>query len=212
MWARVSTAGPFMHTAYVPGRLAENSIVRMQAVIEEVAAFVPAWEERASYQGRPGALNIAAVSGGFPWRASRSPHRTDLFLDLRVPPTMTPTEAQTAFGELVAAISGRNPDAAITSEIYVSVPGAEIAESDPVIAAIDTGHRAVFGIAAERDYVRWGSDASTLSRHGIPSVNYGPISGALPGPEGESVPIQSLVDMAGSYAVAAADYCGVKAP
>jgi acetylornithine deacetylase len=209
MWARISTSGPFMHTAYVPGRLAENSIVRMQHVIDEVAAFVPVWEERAAYHGRSGALNIAAVTGGFPWRASRSPHRTDLFLDLRVPPTMDMAEAESAFQELLEGIREKHPAAGISSEIYVSVPGAEIDETHPVIAAIDSGHRAAFAAAAERDYVRWGSDASTLSRHGIPSVNYGPISGALPGPEGESVAIQSLVGMAISYAVAAADFCGV---
>jgi acetylornithine deacetylase len=212
MWARISVSGPFMHTAFVPGRLGENSIIRMQQVIEDVSAFVPAWEERAAYQGRPGALNIAAVNGGFPWRASRSPHRTDLFIDMRVPPTMELTDAEREFEELVAAISRRHPDAAITSEVYVSVPGAEIAETDPIISSIDTGHMAAFGVSAERDYVRWGSDASTLSRHGIPSVNYGPISGALPGPEGESVPIRSLVNMATSYALAAADYCGVRTP
>lgn len=208
MWARISSAGPYVHTAYVPGRLAENSIVVMAQVIDEVAAFVPVWEARAAYQNRPGALNLAAVNGGFPWRASRSPHRTDLFLDLRVPPTMALADAREAFDELVTSISDRHPDAGITSEVYVAVPGAEIAETDPVIASIDAGHIAAFGTPAERDYVRWGSDASTLTRHGIPSVNYGPISGALPGPEGESVPIASLVGLAASYAVAAADYCG----
>ena len=210
IWARISTAGPFMHTAYVPGRLAENSIVRMQQVLDELTAFVGVWEDRASYQGRPGALNIAAVSGGFPWRASRSPHRTDLFIDMRVPPTMELVDAEAALQELVGSVSDRHPEWGITSEIYVSVPGAEINERDPIIAAIDVGHSAAFGVPAERDYVRWGSDASTLSRHGIPSVNYGPISGALPGPEGESVPIRSLVDMATSYAVTAAEYCGVR--
>ncbi len=209
IWGRISVAGPFLHTAFVPGRMTENSILRMRHVLDEVAAFVPEWEERASYQGLPGALNIAAVNGGFPWRASRSPHRTDLFIDMRVPPTMELADAESAFQDLVATISDRHPDAGITAEVYVSVPGSEIPEAHPVIAAIDAGHRAAFGAAPERDYVRWGSDASTLSRHGIPSVNYGPISSALPGPEGESVPIQSLVAMATSYAAAAAEYCGV---
>ena len=62
-----------------------------------------------------------------------------------------------------------------------------------------------------RDYVRWGSDASTLSRYGIAALNYGPISSALPGPEGEQVPISSLVATAKSYALAAAQFCGVSA-
>ena len=209
IWGRVSTKGSFIHTAYVPGRLAENSILRMQRVLEHLVAFVPIWEERASYQGRPGALGIAAVRGGFPWRASRSPHRTDLFVDMRVPPTMELADAEAAFREVVASISSRYPDYGITSEIFVSVPGSEIDEMHPVIAAIDIGHRAAFGVPAERDYVRWGSDASVLTHHGIPSVNYGPISGALPGPEGESVPIESLVGMATSYALTAAEFCGV---
>ncbi|MBT8217930.1 MAG: M20/M25/M40 family metallo-hydrolase [Acidimicrobiia bacterium] len=207
IWARISTAGPFMHTAFVPGRLAENSIIRMQDVVEAVAGFAGEWEERARYHERRGALNIAAINGGFPWRASRTPHRTDLFIDMRVPPTMPLAEAEAAFAELVETLRAAHPEAGITSEIYVSVPGAEIAESHPVIAAIDAGHAAAFGGTADRDHVRWGSDASTLSRRGIASVNYGPIAGALPGPEGESVPIQSLVGMATSYAVAAANYC-----
>lgn len=209
IWARISTTGPFMHTAFVPGRLQENSIVRMQQVIHEVESFVSTWEERASYQSLTGALNIAAVSGGFPWRASRSPHQTDLFIDMRVPPNMTLDEAESEFSNLVESIAGRHPHFGITSEIYVSVPGSEISESDPVIASIDEGHRAAFGESPIHDYVRWGSDASTLTRHGIPSVNYGPISGALPGPEGESVPISSLRAMATSYALTAIDYCGV---
>ena len=210
MWARISTSGPFVHTAFVPGRLAENSIMQMKNVLEDVAAFVPIWEDRAAYQGRQGALNIASVNGGFPWRASRTPHTTDLFIDMRVPPTMELAEAEAAFEELVASLKGKHPDAGITSEVYVSVPGSEIAEDHPVIDAIDAGHLAAFETAPERDYVRWGSDASTLSRHGIPSVNYGPISSALPGPDGESVPIASLVNMATSYALTAAHYCGVQ--
>ncbi len=208
LWARISTAGPFMHTAYVPGHLNENSIIRMGEVLNDVAAFVPEWEERSSYQGQPGALNIASVNGGFPWRASRSPHNTNLFIDMRVPPTMELAEAEAAFEELVALLTAKYPDADITSEVYVSVPGSEISEDDPVIGAIDIGHFEAFGSSAERNYVRWGSDASTLSRHGIPSVNYGPISSALPGPEGESVPVESLVNMATSYALTAANYCG----
>ena len=209
IWGRISTSGPFMHTAFVPDRLDENSIVRMGKILDDVAEFVPIWEERARYEGLSGALNIAAINGGFPWRASRSPHRTDVFVDMRVPPTMELADAENAFHDFVRSLSARYPDAGITSEVYVSVPGAQIDAHDPVIDAIDVGHWGAFGAPAERDHVRWGSDASTLTRHGIPSVNYGPISGALPGPEGESVPIASLVRMATSYALAAAEYCGV---
>ncbi len=209
IWARLSTSGPFMHTAFVPGRLDENSIVRMQDVLTDVREFVSEWEQKASYHGSPGALNIASVNGGFPWRASRSPFRTDLFIDMRVPPTMELSQAEAEFDDLASRLADRYPSHGLSSEIYVSVPGSEIDEAHPVIAAIDVGHQAAFGAKAERDRVRWGSDASTLTKHGIPSVNYGPISGALPGPEGESVSIDSLTGMATSYALAAIEFCGV---
>lgn len=209
IWARISTAGPYVHTAFVPGRLEENSIVRMQAVLEAVKDFVPVWEEKAGYQGLRGALNIAATNAGFPWRASRSPFRADLFIDMRVPPTMKLDDAESEFTDLVSSLQERYPGHGITSEIYVSVPGSQIDPDDPVVAAIEAAHNLAFDAPLERDYVRWGSDASTLSQNGIPSVNYGPISSALPGPEGESVPIGSLVGMATSYALTAADYCGV---
>jgi acetylornithine deacetylase/succinyl-diaminopimelate desuccinylase-like protein len=210
LWARVSTSGPFFHTAFSAGRLAENSIVRMQEVLADIRSWIPTWEERTTYQGLRGVANIGALRGGFPWRASRTPHRTDLFLDLRVPPTMDLAEAEQAVGDLVDRLRARYPDYGISSEIYVAVPGAEIDPDHPVVAALETAHHDVFGRAPERSYVRWGSDASTLSRHGVASVNYGPISPALPGPEGESVPIPSLVRLAAAYALTAVHYCGVK--
>ncbi len=209
VWGRVSTSGPFFHTAFSTGRTAENSVVRMSEVVDKVAAWIPQWEEAASYRGRPGAANIGAVSGGFPWRASRTPHRTDLFVDLRVPPTMATMEAVRAFRSLVGRLQDELPEAGVTSEVYVTVSGSEIDEDHPLIGAIDASHHDVTGAAPERDYVRWGSDASTLTKHGVAAVNYGPISSALPGPEGESVPIASLLTMTTSYALTAARFCGV---
>ena len=47
------------------------------------------WEDdpENSYRGAKAIVNIGALQGGFGWRVSRTPHRTDLFLDVRVPPT-----------------------------------------------------------------------------------------------------------------------------
>lgn len=208
LWARISTTGPFFHTAYAQGRAAENSIVRMSRVVDRILEWIPEWEEASTYHGVPGAVNLGAVSGGFPWRASRTPHRTDLFLDMRVPPTMPLAEAARALRGFVHALESDFPDAGIDSEIYVTVSGAEIAEDHPLVTAIDASHRDVTGTEPRRDRVRWGSDASTLVKHGVPAVNYGPISSALPGPEGESVPIDSLTRMATSYALTAIRFCG----
>ncbi len=210
MWARISTSGEFFHTAFSLGRLDENAIIRLQDVVAEVRTWAAEWEKRGAYRGDPGVVNVGAVRGGFPWRASRTPGSADLFLDVRVPPTMPMLDAVNAFNEFARGLAAAYPDHGITSEIFVTAPGAEIDESHDLVAAADAAHTAVFGSPPERMRVVWGSDASTLTRYGVACLNYGPISSALPGPEGESVPIDSLVNMSRSYALAAARFCGVK--
>ncbi|MFN2469588.1 MAG: M20 family metallopeptidase, partial [Gaiellaceae bacterium] len=207
MWVRFSTRGPFVHTAFSDGRLGLNAIVRLRDVLEAVLGWIPEWEERASYRGLRGVVNVGAVRGGFPWRVSRTPGRADLFLDVRVPPTMAMTEARTAVTELASSLRRRFPEHGVEAEIYVSAPGSEIDEGHELVRAVDESAREVFGRAPERDVVRWFSDASVLSRYGVATLNYGPSSG-LPGSEGESMEIRSLVDTARVYALTAARVCG----
>ena len=208
VWMRLSTHGPFVHTAFSGGALERNSIVRMRDVLGAVLDWIPSWEARTTYRDRPGVVNVGAINGGFAWRASRTPGRTDLFLDARVPPSMPMTEATAALRELVRDLRRRFPDHGIRSEGYVTAPGAEIAEEHELVRALDESHAEVFGSAPERDVVRWFSDASVLSRYGIATVNYG-TSSALPGAEGENLAISALVDTAKVYALTAARVCGV---
>ena len=61
----------------------------MRDVLDAVLEWIPTWEDDPSnaYRGAKAIVNVGAVDGGFGWRVSRTPHRTDLFLDVRVPPT-----------------------------------------------------------------------------------------------------------------------------
>jgi acetylornithine deacetylase/succinyl-diaminopimelate desuccinylase-like protein len=121
---------------------------------------------------------------------------------------MPMADARAAVLDMVRGLAARFPDYGIESEIYVTAPGSEIAEGHELVQAIDASHSEVFGRAAERDTVRWFSDASALTRYGIETVNYGTSSG-LPGAEGEALEIKGLVDTAKVYALAAARLCGV---
>jgi len=208
LWLRLSTHGPYRHTAFTRGREAESSIHRMHQALGAIYEWMPAWQKQAAYGGEPGIANVGCVQGGFPWRASRTPERTDAFLDLRVPPTMPMGEARRAVETLVADLRRRFPDAGLESEIYVTVPGAEIAGDHELVKAIDAAHRLLMERPPTRTTVAWSSDASVLSRYGIPSVNYGPSSGPRDA-EGEKVAIRTLVDMTRIYALTIADICGV---
>jgi acetylornithine deacetylase len=209
IWMRISTRGPFIHTAFSEGRRDETSIVRMHDVLGAVLEFAPQWEERTAYGGRRGIVNIGAVNGGFPWRVSRTPHRTDLFVDFRVPPTMPMASARADLGEFVRELRVRFPEHGIESEVYVTAPGSEVAADHPLVGAIEEAHEQVFGERPRRDTVRWFSDASALTRYGIESVNYGTSSG-LPDPAlGENLEIDGLVKMAKVYALVAQRICEV---
>src|SRR5215217_6072330 len=59
LWMRLSTRGPFVHTAFSSGRLGENSIVRMRDVLDAVVEWLPRWEEEMSYDGFAGVADAA---------------------------------------------------------------------------------------------------------------------------------------------------------
>jgi acetylornithine deacetylase len=204
LWLRLSTSGPFIHTAFSEGRRDENAIVKMRPVLDVVLDWLPRWEEEMSYDGVRGVANLGALEGGFGWRVSRTPHRTDLFLDLRVPPDVEMADARRKALEFARSIDG------VEAEVYVTAPGARIDAAHPLVAAIEEAHTEVFGAPPERDVTRWFSDASVLTRYGIATVNYGTSSGLPDAELGENLTVEGLVKTAEVYARAAIRVCGVR--
>jgi len=208
MWVRISCTGIYVHTAFCEGREEMNSIRRMHGLMEPILKWINGWESKASHGGKKAIVNLGGIRGGHAWRASRTPEKTDLFLDVRVPPTIPMSEARREVQQLFLELEKQHPDFGLEFETYVSVPGARIDESHEMIRAIDANHERIMGRAPEREVVTWCSDASVLSRYGVETVNYGPSSGPRD-KEGEKVKIQTLVDITKIYALTAADLCGV---
>ena len=206
LWLRIRVNGDFIHTAFSEGRRDRNSILRAQEVLAAVLEWIPTWEEDESnsYRGAKAIVNVGAIQGGFGWRVSRTPHHTDLFLDVRVPPTKP---MATARREVLEMVRGLPHDA--EGEVYVTAPGAEIEEGHELVAAIDEAHAEVWGEPPRRDVTRWFSDASALTRYGVPTVNYGTSTGLMDVELGENLEIDALVKTAETYARVAARVCGV---
>src|SRR5581483_9425294 len=162
LWLRIRVHGNFIHTAFSEGKRDQNSILRAHSVLEAVQEWIPTWEDDPgnAYRGVKAIVNVGAIEGGFGWRVSRTPHHTDLFLDVRVPPTKPMALARRQVLDLVRELRRRFPDYGVEGDVYVTAPGAEIAEDHPLVAAIDAGHEAVFGAPPGRDVTRWFSDAS----------------------------------------------------
>ena len=211
LWLRIRVHGNFIHTAFSEGRRDENSIVRAHQVLDAILAWIPSWEDDPAntYRGAKAIVNVGAIEGGFGWRVSRTPHHTDVFLDVRVPPTKQMAAARGEVLGMVRDLAEQFPDYGIEGEVYVTAPGAEIEEEHPLVAAIDEVHEEVYGAPPGRDVTRWFSDASALTRYGVPTVNYGTSTGLMDVELGENLEIDGLVRTAEVYARVAMRVCGV---
>jgi acetylornithine deacetylase/succinyl-diaminopimelate desuccinylase-like protein len=209
LWVRISCTGIYVHTAFCEGREEMNSIRRMYELMRPIMDWIERWETQASYGGKKAIVNLGGIRGGHAWRASRTPEKTDLFLDVRVPPNIAMSEARRDIQSLFLQLQETHSDWGLEFETYVSVPGASIDPQHEMIRAIDRNHALVMGAVPEREVVTWCSDASVLSRYGVQTVNYGPSSGPRD-KEGEKVSIKTLVDITKVYALVAAELCGVQ--
>jgi len=211
LWLRIRVHGDFIHTAFSEGRRGDNSILRMHEVLAAVSEWIPTWENdpQNAYRGAKAIVNVGAIDGGFGWRVSRTPHHTDVCLDIRVPPTKPMAVARREVLELGRELGERFPAYGIEGEVYVTAPGAEIDEGHELVAAIDVAHEAVFGEAPGRDVTRWFSDASVLTRYDVPTVNYGTSTGLMDVELGENLEIDGLARTADVYARVAMNVCGV---
>jgi acetylornithine deacetylase/succinyl-diaminopimelate desuccinylase-like protein len=211
LWVRIRVHGSFIHTAFTEGKRSLNSILRMQDVLAAVREWIPTWEDDPgnSYRGTKAIVNVGAIDGGFGWRLSRTPHHTDLFLDVRVPPTKPMPVARREVLDMARSLALRFPEYGVEAEVYVTAPGAEIDEGHELIAAVDAAHEEVFGEPPGRDVTRWFSDASALTRYGVPTVNYGTSTGLMDVELGENLEIDGLVKTAETYARVAMRVCGV---
>ena len=210
LWLCISTQGNFIHTAFSANKKELNSILRMHDVLAALREWIATWEQDPanSYRGASAIVNVGAINGGFGWRVSRTPHRTDVFLDVRVPPTKEMATARREVLDMVRGLAERFPDYGVEAEVYVTAPGAEIADDHALVGAVDEAHAAVFGVAPERDVTRWFSDASVLTRYGIATLNYGTSTGLMDTAKGENLDIDGLVQTATVYALAATHVCG----
>jgi acetylornithine deacetylase/succinyl-diaminopimelate desuccinylase-like protein len=181
----------------------------MYELMQPIMKWIEQWEKKAAYGGKKAIVNLGGIRGGHAWRASRTPEKTDLFLDVRVPPNIPMSDARREIQSVFFEMEKSHPDWGLEFETYVSVPGARIDEQHTMIRAIDTSHKRVLGQLPKREVVTWCSDASVLSRYGVETVNYGPSSGPRDR-EGEKVLIRTLVDITKVYALVAAELCGTQ--
>ena len=180
LWLRIRVHGDFIHTAFSEGRRDQNSILRMHArargragVDPDAGRTIPRTPIAARRRSSTSARSRAASAGAS--RARRTTPTSSWTCACRRRSRWASRAARCS--TWVRSLAGQFPDYGIEGEVYVTAPGAEIEEGHELVAAIDEAHEEVFGAKPERDVTRWFSDASALTRYGIPTVNYGTSTG-----------------------------------
>ena len=213
-------------TADVPGRKGVNAVEKVAAVIAALGRSHRPLPSRAAggwltfepnnrFSGLP-QLNLGSIRGGISRQHDRSrpalmPDVATLTVDLRLIPGMTRDSVAADLRRLLDGIKADDPDFDYEIEfatdmfphVYDDPPDSDVVKS--VVAA----HQRVTGRAPrESELLKYAaSDASWMSRAGIPGIVYGPTGKYLSRPD-ERGRIADLVTAAKVYAAVIADLCG----
>lgn len=171
-WAKVSTQGEFAHTAWTDSHL--SAIEEMWLLWRGLDEWIAQHRASHGYLGVSPQVNRAAVRGGLPWKAARTPASCHVYIDIRVPPDKRMVDVQRAFEREVARIASAKLQKPVSIEWYVSRPGTVIDAGERVVTSICNAHEVVYGVPVTPSFAQpWCSDATDSNRYGIPTIIYG---------------------------------------
>jgi len=166
-----------------------SSVVPAATVIQELQQWILAYAER----NTSGVIQphgwIAGVRGGQVERPAFPSAVTEIFLDVRVNPRVSPASVKAQFAEFVEDLKARFPELDLDWEQYGSVPGGTTDPENWIIQSCKRGWEHIeqrpHGMP---DMLAGQTDGAALRRYGVPTARIGwpwPATGApLPVAEG----------------------------
>ena len=189
-----------------------NAFVKAAPVISAIEEWAVAYEKRETVKFSGGTIipkaQIVEVRGS--GRVSRPNPFCDIFIDVRIVPGKNPNAVKQ---EIAAAIKRLNIECEVS--LFQYSRGFIAQRAEPLIAAVTTAHRCIFGAeppappSAETSMWR---DLNVFNEVGIPSICYGPPRQreALSGAGNRAMKIADLVQATKVYALTAIELCGVQ--
>src|SRR5437764_11326875 len=110
VWVRLYVHGHYVHTGFTRGKQGLSSVFRMKESLPAIYDWIAEREKKATYDGLQGVVNVGCIRGGHPWRVSRTQDRTDVYLVVRVPPTMPLKEVRVSIKQLVVGLRKEHPE------------------------------------------------------------------------------------------------------
>ncbi len=217
-------------TQDVPGHKGVNAVEKAAAVIGRLGPShrpLPSLEEggwltfapEPGFEGLP-QLNIGGIHGGISRSHDQSrpalmPDCCTITVDIRIVPGMDKSSVEENLRTLLDGIAHDDPDFRYDIEFAGDTFPHPYASPDksPVVDAVRTNHAAIVGTEPGWSTILKyaASDASWMSRSGIPGVVYGPTGKYLSRPDERGL-ADDFITVTKVYACAIADLCGRDAP
>lgn len=189
--------------------------------IKKMLQAIPAietWGERYLAETRfhdepAGNVNIIAIEGGHPFRASKLPCFCRLYLEVGLMPGKMHGDIIEAVEQVTRDLRRKDPEMEIEVNVVQTAQAAEISPDEHVVRSVSEAHESVWGAKPEVTWDGWYADTAPLTRAGIPAICYGPQGRARGGgsgyypKEGEHVHVGDLTKGAQVFVRAACHIC-----
>jgi acetylornithine deacetylase/succinyl-diaminopimelate desuccinylase-like protein len=173
-WFKVIVRGDLNYTGVrhvVQGR---NPIVHAAKVIGLLEQWFAEYTEKntSGLVAPQGSIN--AIESGWTYKPAFVPAACHFYVDLRISPRVSPTEAKCQFGEAIERIVKANPELSVDWEMILSIPGSF---TDPHNWIIQSCTRAWEFVENKKHAPRTGTsgatDANILRSRGLPTARLG---------------------------------------
>jgi acetylornithine deacetylase len=192
----------------------EDAIEKMLKAIPSLKEWGKEYMAKTKYHGEPaGHVNIIAIEGGHPFRASKLPCFCRLYLEVGHMPGQVHGDIIEEIATIVRKLRQQDARMEIEVQVVQSAHAAEVSADEYVVKSIATAHNAVWGARPEITWDGWYADTAPLTRAGIPAICYGPQGRARGGgagyypKEGEHVHVGDLTKGVHVFVTAAHDVC-----
>jgi acetylornithine deacetylase len=192
----------------------EDAIEKMLKAIPALKSWGESYVHQTRYHGEPaGHVNIIAIEGGHPFRASKLPCFCRLYMEVGHMPGQLHGDIIAQVAKVTRELQAKDPQMEIELQVVQSAHAAEISPDEYVVKSVVAAHEGVWGERPEITWDGWYADTAPLTRAGIPAICYGPqgrIRGGGTGyypKEGEQVHVGDLTKGTRVFINVALDVC-----
>jgi acetylornithine deacetylase/succinyl-diaminopimelate desuccinylase-like protein len=199
-----------------PYNLADNpnAVVKMAKVVQLIEEWALAYQEKNKYKFGGGTIiptvNIGAIRGGFPVRATQTPGVCSIYINVWLPPGKKPMDVQREIIETLSDVGFP-----VDIEPYMYRMGHEGKNVEPLIEAAEKAHYDLFKTKPKEipaPVTSMWRDVNIFNGHGIPAITFGPPRAPYNVGPPDSMVVEDLIAGAKLYAMIAYDICNREPP